>query len=95
MIRKGKEITKESDLDVDEKIQNHNRKQQILDVLTKVACWIIIVVPILTGLAILISSYHYIKADFNVFAGWLVEVVKGIFYVFVGFLIQNKIISKN
>ncbi len=72
-LEKTEEIKTLEDLEIDGANQTHNRKQYILDALTNVIYWAIIVVPIFAAVCIIIASGYYIWKNFQIFTDYLIE----------------------
>ena len=95
ILERTKGIKSREDLELDGENKDHNRKQKMSDAITKVECWGIYIVPIFVSLCIIVATVYLVAYDFNAFLKYLEEVVKAVFYFFVGFLVQNKVLQKN
>lgn len=89
--RSGNLTTSELDLTVEGKIQDHHRKQLILDAATIVARYTIFIFPIGLGLTILIFTIHevFIKGNWS----FLLTALKYCIAIFLSYL--GGILSKN
>ena len=95
ILERTKEIKSKKDLELDGKNKDHERHHEMSDAIAKVECWGIHAVPIFVAVCVVIATTNLIIYDFDIFLKYLEEVVKAVFYFFVGFLIQNKVVSKN